>query len=97
MKPNKAFDETKYHEEYFINGKYIGGVTLDDSCIDEQRGSGYYSRRTFVLNKNVEVRKGHKKITINSGTEVMSEIILLCLKANKKALVTLPTNKYANR
>lgn len=91
MNKDSCFDVTKLHEEFYVNGKYVGGIPAKE---DKKRGTGYYSRRVFLLEKDTEVSKGNKKYTIKKGTEVRSEIILLCLRANKKALHAPSANKF---
>lgn len=68
------FELIGYREEYQVQNKYLGFIPIDIKDYDEARGVDYYSRRTFVLEQDVSVKKGKRNVTIKAGTEVTTII-----------------------
>ena len=65
------FDIFGYSRDYYLNGKYIGNIILEDK---DRETLGYLGQKTEILKTDLLLKKKLYK----AGTEVTTELIMLC-------------------
>lgn len=66
-------EQLGYFKDFYANGKYLGS----QSNVEKDRETlGYYGRKKEVLNEDLKL----KKKTIKKGTEVITELQVICGK-----------------
>jgi len=69
---NSVFEILGYTKDYFVKGKYIGGVVLEKP---DRTIYGYAGKVKEILKEDITLK--NKKV-IKKGTEVFSELLPIC-------------------
>ena len=65
------FDIFGYSKDFYLNGKYIGNIVLQEQDRDVM---GYQGRTTEILEQDTLL----KKKVYKAGTKVTTELVMLC-------------------
>jgi hypothetical protein len=68
----KNFKVFGFSKDYYIGNKYMGCEILE---VPDRELFGYQGRRKEISKKDLELKKNKK---IKSGTEVTTELVILC-------------------
>lgn len=75
VKEYSGFELKGYEVDYFMDGKFLGSVVLQEA---DREDFGYTGRRYHTADETFEVKKGRKITKIKKGSKYYTELQVIC-------------------